>query len=56
MVWAIGFLVYRYLMNIDMILGNTLPDMLITMGVCFVYGRITRKPGHGQGQGFKEGI
>ncbi|MCR5526225.1 MAG: putative hydroxymethylpyrimidine transporter CytX [Lachnospiraceae bacterium] len=30
-VWLFGFAVYRYLMTVDMPLGNTLPDMLITI-------------------------
>ncbi len=32
-VWLIGFVVYRWLMGIDTILGNTLPDMIITIVV-----------------------
>lgn len=32
-VWLIGFIVYRWLMGIDTILGNTLPDMIITIVV-----------------------
>ena len=30
-IWGIGFVVYRILMNADIIVGNTLPDMLITI-------------------------
>ena len=30
-IWLVGFVIYRILMNIDFVLGNTLPDMLITM-------------------------
>lgn len=32
-VWLIGFVIYRWLMGIDTILGNTLPDMIITIVV-----------------------
>ena len=35
-VWLIGFIVYRMLMHVDMPVGNTLPDMAITMLVCVV--------------------
>ena len=30
-VWVIGFIAYRWLMGVDTILGNTLPDMVITI-------------------------
>ncbi len=33
LVWVIGFLLYRWLMNVDIVVGNTLPDMILTMGV-----------------------
>ena len=35
-VWAIGFIIYRILMNIDMPVGNTLPDMAITIIICMI--------------------
>ncbi len=35
-IWLIGFLLYRYLMNIDIVIGNTLPDMAVTIGVCIL--------------------
>lgn len=35
-IWLIGFIVYRLLMNVDFILGSTLPDMVITMLICIV--------------------
>ena len=38
-IWVIGFVVYRNLMNIDMPLGNTLPDMVITVILCVVVGK-----------------
>lgn len=34
MIWFIGFVVYRVLMHMDVIVGNTLPDMLITIMIC----------------------
>lgn len=41
-IWVIGFLAYRYLMNVDMIVGNTLPDMLITMAMCILYSKVVK--------------
>lgn len=38
-VWALGFVLYRYLMTVDIPCGNTLPDMVITMLVACVAGR-----------------
>ena len=31
LVWVGGFIAYRWLMGVDTILGNTLPDMVITI-------------------------
>ena len=42
-IWVIGFAVYRFLMNVDIIVGNTLPDMVITILLCVVVRMITRK-------------
>lgn len=39
-VWAIGFVLYRYLMTVDIPCGNTLPDMVITMIVACVAGKV----------------
>ena len=33
-IWLIGFVIYRLLMQIDIIVGNTLPDMIITIIIC----------------------
>ena len=33
-IWAIGFALYRMLMQVDLPVGNTLPDMLITALLC----------------------
>ncbi len=39
-VWLIGFIIYRILMNIDMIVGNTLPDMVITIILCIATAKL----------------
>ena len=37
-IWVIGFVLYRLLMRVDFILGNTLPDMVLTiLIVCVSY-------------------
>ena len=41
-IWVAGFAIYRYLMNVDMILGNTLPDMIITIIICVVVRKIVK--------------
>lgn len=41
-VWAAGFIAYRILMGIDIVVGNTLPDFVITMAVCAVARKIFR--------------
>ena len=33
-IWFAGFVAYRLLMRVDIIVGNTLPDMLITIALC----------------------
>lgn len=44
-IWFAGFLVYRVLMHIDTPLGNTLPDMVITVVICLGYHSVAvRKP------------
>ena len=35
-IWAIGFAAYRLLMQVDMPVGNTLPDMVITVAICLL--------------------
>lgn len=35
-IWLIGFILYRYLMTVDIIVGNTLPDMVVTIILCVV--------------------
>ena len=42
-VWLAGFIIYRLLMRVDIVVGNTLPDMLITIAVCVAIDRIGTK-------------
>lgn len=35
-IWVIGFVIYRVLMRFDIIIGNTLPDMIITVLICCI--------------------
>lgn len=42
-IWAVGFLLYRLLMRVDILIGNTLPDMLITIVICVVVHQLTAK-------------
>ena len=39
-IWFVGFVVYRLLMRGDIIIGNTLPDMLITIALCVVASKM----------------
>lgn len=40
LIWAAGFILYRYLMNIDIPVGNTLPDMIVTILICMIVRKI----------------
>ena len=42
-IWFVGFVVYRLLMRVDIIVGNTLPDMLITIALCIAAAKIGLK-------------
>ena len=42
-IWLIGFVIYRWLMGVDIVVGNTLPDMIITIILCVVVGKIRKK-------------
>lgn len=42
-IWAAGFILYRVLMHIDLPVGNTLPDMVITSAICVIVGKIGKK-------------
>lgn len=35
-IWVVGFVLYRYLMNVDIPVGNTLPDMVVTIVICVI--------------------
>ena len=39
-IWVIGFILYRYLMTVDIPVGNTLPDMAITIVIAVAAGKI----------------
>ena len=39
-VWIFGFVVYRFLMKCDIIIGSTLPDMVITSLLCIAVNKI----------------
>ena len=43
MIWLVGFVAYRLLMRVDIIVGNTLPDMLITIVLCVAVSKMRRK-------------
>lgn len=45
-IWIIGFIIYRKLMQVDTIIGNTLPDMLITILICIVIHLIMSRIRH----------
>ncbi len=38
--WLLGFILYRFLMGVDIIVGNTLPDMLLTVVLCILINKI----------------
>ncbi|MBP2032131.1 putative hydroxymethylpyrimidine transporter CytX [Clostridium algifaecis] len=41
-IWLLGFILYRILMHVDIVIGNTLPDMAITIFMCVVVSKITK--------------
>jgi putative hydroxymethylpyrimidine transporter CytX len=41
-IWLAGFILYRFLMNFDIIIGNTIPDMAAVVIICIVVN-IVRK-------------
>ena len=41
-IWLIGFILYRLLMKVDIVVGNTLPDMAATLLLCIIADRIKR--------------
>ncbi len=42
-IWLAGFVIYRLLMKIDIVTGNTFPDMLITILLCIAVSRFRRE-------------
>ncbi len=44
-IWVAGFILYRVLMQIDLPVGNTLPDMVITILICVLAGWKGRSKG-----------
>lgn len=42
-IWIIGFVAYRLLMQVNTPVGNTLPDMVFTMIIAVIYGKITMR-------------
>lgn len=42
-IWLIGFGLYRLLMCVDIVVGNTLPDMLVTIAICVAVSKIKSK-------------
>lgn len=41
-IWVIGFIVYRILMNVDLPLGSTLTDMVITLIICIAADKLLK--------------
>jgi len=42
-IWLAGFIIYRLLMKVDIVIGNTLPDMLITILSCMAVSKVRSK-------------
>lgn len=43
LIWLTGFIAYRLLMHVDTPVGNTLPDMAITIVLCLIVGKFASK-------------
>ena len=43
-IWVIGFAAYRVLMRVDTPVGNTLPDMVLTILLCLIVSAVRGKP------------
>ena len=41
-IWVIGFILYRYLMTVDIIVGNTLPVMAGTVIICIIVSKFKK--------------
>lgn len=44
-IWLAGFLLYRFLMTVDIPVGNTLPDMAAVIMICMVVHALERRKG-----------
>lgn len=42
-IWLVGFIIYRLLMRVDILVGNTLPDMVITILLCAAVSKVRAK-------------
>ena len=42
-VWLLGFIAYRLLMQVDLPVGNTLPAVVITMVLCYIVNKLVPK-------------
>lgn len=42
-IWVVGFVLYRCLMRVDISVGNTLPDMVITILLCVAVRKLVKK-------------
>lgn len=42
-VWLVGFVIYRLLMRVDIIVGNTFVDILVTIIICIIVNKIGNK-------------
>ena len=45
-VWMIGFVIYRLLMQVDIIVGNTIVDITVTIIICVIINKITNNKNH----------
>lgn len=46
LVWVAGFVIYRMLMQVNTPVGNTLPDMVITVVLCLIVEKIAGAASH----------
>ena len=42
-IWVVGFVLYKCLMRVDIPVGNTLPDMVITILLCVAVRKLVKK-------------
>lgn len=48
-IWLIGFVVYQFLMTVDIPVGNTLPDMAVVMIMCLIAEAISGRTQRNEG-------